>query len=307
MRQIAIRDLIRQAWQGDRVFFHNLWFATHNNRRMAALLPRLGFVDALLVHLPARRVPRGIAFRVLHRTRGLRYRWILGLAGRRYLVLFTNGAEQSRFFAGQVVVDMDDPVFSEEELACLARPNVRRVVVTGDDARERYRELGLEKEILVIPQGVELRGFSDAGRRAAAERLRRPGEVVVGFHAAWLLSSRDPGGSDPLYNVEGLLEMWEEIRARVPRATLWLIGRLGPDLTRLLAGRDDIRLLGYVEQTDLANVLACLDVGVYPRRVSHVRRAVKVGVAGARGSGRGLRPPRPGRCPPFWGRHPRPR
>lgn len=276
VRQIGVADLLRGGWRGDRVFFHNLWFRTHNNPRMSALLPRLNFVDAHLLVLPAARLPRGVAYRALRWTRRVRYRAILGLAGRHYPVLFTNGAEQAGFFPGRVVVDMDDPLFSRGELSFLGKPNVAKVVVTAEEARERYWGLGLNKEIIVIPQGVELGGFNRREAAEVAARLRKPGELVVGFQAAWLLSSHDRDGDNPLYNVDGLLRIWDEIHARVPRATLWLIGQAGPHLARKLAGRHDVRLLGYIEQRNLANVLACLDVAVYPRRLSHVPRAVKV-------------------------------
>lgn len=276
MRRIGVADLLHGSWRGDRVFFHNLWFRTHNNVRMSALLPRLNFVDTLLITPPAVRLLRGVVYRALQRTRRARYRAILGLAGRRYSVLFTNGAEQAGFFPGRVVVDMGDPLFSQGELSFLGKPNVAKVVVTAEEARERYRGLGLKKEIIVIPQRVELGGFNQREAAEVAARLRKPGEPVVGFQAAWLLSSRDRDGDNPLYNVDGLLRIWNEIHTRVPGATLWLIGQAGPHLARQVAGRHDIRLLGYIEQSNLANVLACLDVAVYLRRVSHIQRAVKV-------------------------------
>lgn len=277
MREISIGEFLRGGMRAGRAFFHNLWFRTHNNQRMAALLPRLDFVDALLVRLPSRRIPRGIAFRLLHRTRAVRYTIVLRLAGARYPVLFTNGAEQARYFSGPVVVDMDDPLFNEKEVRLLNLPNVACCVVTNEQAAARYREMGVRTRIVVIPQGIDLSGFDPERARQLGTQLKNhPDEVIAEFHAAYLLSSGDRGSSNPLYNVDFLLNVWDHIRETVPNARLWLIGQPGPLLQKRVAGREDIRLLGYIPQSDLPNVLANVDVGLYPRRLSHVQRAVKV-------------------------------
>lgn len=277
MREIGISELLRSRARLNRVFFHNLWFREHNNSRMAALLPRLNFVDAFLVRLPRRRIPRGLTFRILQQTRILRYRTVLSLASARYPVLFTNGLEQARYFSGPVVVDMDDPVFSQDEVRILNLPNVARCVVTNDQTAARYREMGVRAPMAIIPQGVNLSGFDPSRWRELREQLKNHAEEVVAeYHAAYLLSSRDHGGSNPLYNVDFLLEAWEAIHREVPNARLWLIGEPRPALRRLVAGRKDILLLGHIPQAELPNILASVDVGLYPRRVSHVRRAVKV-------------------------------
>jgi len=283
MREISIHELLHKEPQKRRAFYCGIWFRDHNNPRMTALLPRLGFLDAFLVRMPRARIPRGIAFRVVHRARGLWWRAVLSLASRKYPVLFSNGPEQALYFPGSVVVDMDDPVYSDKEVKLLNLPNIVRYVVTSEEAARKYAELGVQKPAVVIPQGVDLSGWSPEASAALRPHLRTEKETVAVFHAAWLLTRADSGGDNPLYNVDLLIAMWQEIRARVPNAILWLIGRPGPCLQRRIAKDPSIRLLGYIPQRELPNYLANADIALYPRRISHVPRAVKVAEALALG------------------------
>ncbi len=283
LREVGIRELLRKGQKKGRAFFCNILFRDHNNQRMSALLPRLGFLDAFFVRMPRGRIPRGIAFRVAHRTRTIWWRVVLTLASRQYPTLFSNGPEQALFFPGFVIVDMDDPTFSTREINLLNLPNIVRYVVTNEDAAKRYIELGVRKPVVVIPQGVDLSGWSAEAAARLRPYLRTEQEVVAVFHAAWLLTKDDPGGDNPLYNVDLLLTMWREIRNRVPNATLWLIGRPGPCLKRRVAKDPSVRLLGYIPQRELPNYLANADISLYPRRISHVPRAVKTAEALALG------------------------
>ena len=95
MREISIRELLRRGPKKKRAFYCNIWFRDHNNARMSALLPRMGFMDAFLVRMPQARIPRAIAFRVAYRTRGLWWRVVLSLAGQQYPTLFSNSPEQA--------------------------------------------------------------------------------------------------------------------------------------------------------------------------------------------------------------------
>jgi glycosyltransferase involved in cell wall biosynthesis len=176
---------------------------------------------------------------------------------------------QIAWFPGPIVADVDDPSFAPRELELLARPNVVAVTVTAERAAERFRELGLDKPFHVVPQGV--------GRAASTPpRVRRDGELVVGYTAALLLLQGDRGGGNPLYNVGHLLELWEEIRSRAPRARLWLVGKPSRRLRARLAGRSDVELLGRVPPPSALAAMREFDVALYPRTVDQGVRAVKL-------------------------------
>jgi glycosyltransferase involved in cell wall biosynthesis len=248
----------------DRILFHGLWFLSHNNPRYAELLPRLERLDRVLILVSGRRP-----------VRPARNRLLLGLASRRYRYLLTADYRQIAHFGGTVVADVDDPVFTPDEVAALARPNLAAYVVTDERAARRFEELGVSKPWHVVPQGVSLASLTEEGRRAATA-LRRDGDFVVGYMAAYLRGAGDPGGDNALYNVDHLLELWPAIAERVPGARLWLLGEPSARVGSRVAGRDDVLLLGRVPKEQVLAHAANFDVALYPRTEDQGIRAAKV-------------------------------
>jgi glycosyltransferase involved in cell wall biosynthesis len=259
----------------DRIFLISLWFRGHNNPRYAELLPRLGRLDAYLLRLSDRRVPRGLEYRAFTATRRGLYAAALGRAASRYRSLLTLDVRQISHFRGPVVADVDDPYFTERDAGLLDRPNVRAYVVTDERAAHRYEELGVRTPWHVIPQGVSLRSVTPMLRAEAVAR-RRPGRVVVGWMAAHLLTDGDRGAEGPLYNIDHLLELWDEIHARAPQAELWLVGGPSERLRRRLERREDIVLFGRLPRERALATAAAFDLSVYPRTQDTGIRAAKV-------------------------------
>jgi glycosyltransferase involved in cell wall biosynthesis len=277
MQRLPLRRLASGPVPGpDRIFFHSLWFRGHNNPRYAELLPRLERLDLYLLALSDRRALRGLEYRAARATKPLRDRLVFRLAARRYRHLFTAENEQLALFAGQAVADVDDPTFSPREAELLSRPNLAAYVVTAERAGRRFEELGVEKPWHVIPQGVSLGKVAHATRAEIGSQHRRDGEMVVGYMAAWLLSHDDRGGTNPLYNVDHLLELWDEIRTRVPTARLWLLGGASDRVRARCAGRPDILLFGRVPRDQVLAYAANFDLALYPRTADQGIRSVKV-------------------------------
>jgi glycosyltransferase involved in cell wall biosynthesis len=260
----------------ERIFFHNLWFRGHNNPRYAELLPRLERLDRYLLVLPDQRLLRGVAYRAARATQPARDDLVFRLAAKGYRHLFTADNEQIALFPGHAVADVDDPMFSPREVELLSRPNLAAYVVTADRAGRGFEELGVQKPWHVIPQGVSIGEVTDAAREEIAARHRSDGEVVVGYMAAWLLSEEDRGGKNPLYNVDHLFELWDEIRARVPKARLWLLGGPSDRVRARCAGRSDVVLLGRVPREHVLAYAANFDLALYPRTADQGIRSVKV-------------------------------
>jgi glycosyltransferase involved in cell wall biosynthesis len=112
---------------------------------------------------------------------------------------------------------------------------------------------------------------------AEAAARRRPGEVVVGWMSAHLLSAEDRGGDSSLYNVEHLLELWDEIHGRLPQARLWLVGGASERIAARVAGRDDIVLFGRLPREQALATAAAFDLALYPRTEDKGIQAAKVG------------------------------
>jgi glycosyltransferase involved in cell wall biosynthesis len=270
------RLVVGPAPTPDRIFFTSLWFKGHNNPRYAELIPRLTRLDGYLVMIPDRRVPRALGYRAYRWSGALRHRTFIALAKRRYRTMFTADNSQIPSFGGPVVADIDDPWYTESDVAALKHPNLVAYVVTAERAARRYQELGVEKPYYVIPQGVSLSSLTDELAAAAAAR-RRDGEIVVGWMAAHLLTAEDRHGSGPLYNVDHLLELWDEIHERLPQGRLWLLGGPSDRVRARVAGRDDIVLHGRLPREQALAAAAEFDLALYPRTEDTGIQAAKVG------------------------------
>ena len=276
MESLPLRRLVTgPAPAPDRILFASIWFHHHNNPRYAELLPRLSRLDRYLFVLSDRRIPRGLEFRALRYGRPLWHPLVLGAGARRYHGLFTADNEQIPHFGGPVVTDVDDPFYTAREVELLNRPNVAAYVVTAERAARRFEELGVRTPWHVIPQGVSLSSVTETGVEQV-RALRQNGEVVVGYMAAHLLSASDRGGESPLYNVDHLLELWDEIHAREPNARLWLIGGASERVQARCAGRDDILLFGRLPRDRVLDHVANFDLALYPRTADQGIQAAKV-------------------------------
>jgi glycosyltransferase involved in cell wall biosynthesis len=260
----------------ERVFFTSLWFKGHNNPRYAELLPRLTRLDAYLATASEDRIRRGMQYRAFRWSASARNPVLFALANRRYSTMFTADNEQIPYFGGSIVSDVDDPLFNLREAELLQRPSLKAYVVTAHRAGRRYEALGVEKPYHVIPQGISLSSLKPELVAQAAAR-RAPGEIVVGWMAAFLLSGADRGGEGPLYNVDHLLELWEAIHARVPHARLWLVGEASERIRKRVESRDDLVLFGRVPREQALAIAANFDIALYARTEDTGIQAAKVG------------------------------
>jgi glycosyltransferase involved in cell wall biosynthesis len=259
-----------------RIFYHNVWFRGHNNPRTSELLPRLKRIDAYFTPCSDRRFLRGLQYRWINATLRPRLKLLLGAASRRYRWMLTTRNDHIPYFQGRIVADIDDPLFTESEVALLSRSNVVACVVTTELAARRFRDLGVSAPIHVFPHGVSLRDLSPQKVESVRKTWRRPEEIVIGYVASWLLASDDRGSGDPLYNAEHLLEVWDGIRQQVPVARLWIVGRAGPRMRRRLTGRPDVVLVGRVRKEEVLAYVANFDIALYPRRGEIGMQAAKV-------------------------------
>src|SRR5207253_1329515 len=74
---------------------------------------------------------------------------------------------------------------------------------------------------------------------AGVAARRRPGRVVVGWIAAWLRTADDRDGANPLFEIDHLLTLWDQVRERAPQAELWLVGEASRRVQERCGGRDD--------------------------------------------------------------------
>jgi glycosyltransferase involved in cell wall biosynthesis len=276
VNRISVTDLRKGKVGSDRIFHTNIWFKSVNNARYQSLLPYLDRVDNFPLVCSDRRILRGLQFRALDASIRLHGRAIFTMAADAYRYGFITNIKHLEFVNFPVVVDMDDPVFTDEEISALrSSRHVAALVVTNEAAADRYRESGLAQPIHVIGQGLRTL-LADPLVAQKVRGRKRPGELTVGYVAAWHLTERDRGSSD-LYNVDHLIdELWPKIVASCPQARLWLVGAVGRRLGLKLAHRQDVELVGHVPVEEVPAFMAAFDVGLCPRQVSHERSYVKV-------------------------------
>lgn len=255
------------------VFFFNTWYRGHNNPRYTELLPRLERVDTRVLTFPRQRLLRAGLERAWRKAKPRLEPFLLRRLERRYPYAFVTDVPQLSLLSRPAVADVDDPYFSEAEVEGLKR--VVAYVVTAESAARRLEAAGVDRPWHVVPQGVALDTLDPARTREIGERLGRGDSVVVGYTAAFLLLPGDRGGGNPLYDVSHLLELWEEIASRVPRARLWLVGTPSAQLAERVAGRSDVLLTGRVPQSDVLSYVSNFDVALYPRAADQGVRAVK--------------------------------
>ena len=95
----------------------------------------------------------------------------------------------------------------------------------------------------MIPQGVSLNAVTPELIRTAGEK-KLPGTIIVGYMAAFMLTGDDRDGGKALYNVDHLLDLWEEVRVRVPEARLWLVGGASDRVRERIGASEDIVVFG---------------------------------------------------------------
>jgi glycosyltransferase involved in cell wall biosynthesis len=95
--------------------------------------------------------------------------------------------------------------------------------------------------------------------------------------AAHLLSGDDRGAEGPLYNVDHLLELWNEIHRRLPQGRLWLVGEASSRVRTKVADRDDIVLFGRLPRERALATAASFDLALYARTEDTGVQAAKVG------------------------------
>jgi len=244
------------------------WFHDHNNVRYASLFPRLTpLVRFYTATFSRRRVLRAVQFRLWRAAdRRLIYPAAAWTLRRRHRVLFTVDARQIPFWAGDVIADVDDPMFDPDEIHRLTLPQVRAIVVTSETAKFEFRRLGVDTPIHVIPQGVSV-DVDPLRREDIRRRFRTDGDIVVGYLAPTLTLLEDGPRRfrDGLDDLDFLLSAVEEARKTEPRLRLWLLGRPSSSVTRAVRDRHWVTLFDFVPLTDVFSHMANFDIGVYPR------------------------------------------
>ena len=255
------------------------WYRdSHNNIRVEELLSRFKLVEPIYQYR-SRTGLRGRLRTKFEETKVGKYRnnWAqkrrLGALSKRYRLLFCH-RDHLRYiqdFDGPVVVDDDDPNFTEKHIEHLNSANVVAVVTTTELLREQLIAHGLKKCCHVIPSGVDLSQLEAARSTAkmfAKELGKGPDDVVVGYTIPAIHLGRGSNVSENTFGLRDttfLTQVMEQVWGKMPAVQLWLFGRVNESIKNYATLHPQVRLFGYVPHEQLYRYTVNFDIGVYPR------------------------------------------
>ena len=250
-----------------------LWFPVQNNPRYTVLFAQLApLVAVWKLTLSERRWLRGLQYRAWNLlSRRVIYPVAIKYFARHYDTLFTVSYDQIAAWpkGRSVVIDIDDPVFSQTEVDALNLPQVKAVVVTTEKAKRIFEQKGVVSPIYIVPQGVPVIQTDRQRVARIRKEFRKPNDVVLGYHAPTLTmaadGSRRPRGDQD--DLDFLFQAFDDARRAEPRLKLWLFGKPSNAVRKHVLAKSDssVALFGYVSLSEIFNYLANVDIGVYPR------------------------------------------
>jgi glycosyltransferase involved in cell wall biosynthesis len=185
--------------------------------------------------------------------------------------LFCTDVRQIPHFSGSIIVDTDDPVFTEDYINLLNHNNVVAVVTTTDLLKGKLVDNGLDKPCHVLPSGVHLSHLNISKVKTLEAKMgKRPSDIVVGFAIPYIYTENDKqtkSGEGELRSITYLSKVMEKVWQENPSIQLWLLGIPSQSVQNYAQAHHQVRLLGYVEHSEILNYYANFDIAVYPRTV----------------------------------------
>lgn len=246
------------------------WRPDHNNTRYASIFPYLTpEIDFHTFHFSKQRLIRAGQGRLWNAAQdSIIYPTLLPLFNRRHENLYTIDFRQIPYWHGRVIIDIDDPEFTTEEIRCLNLPNVAAIIVTTNRIKAILLERGITRKICVIPQGVS-RTRLNADRVLEIKAKYKQDNLVVGYHSPRLTLASDGAAraKQGLNDLDILVNAVEAARKIDSRVVLWLIGHPSAELQRYAENASWVRLFGYIPFEDTLHFVENFDIGTYPRTI----------------------------------------
>lgn len=160
----------------------------------------------------------------------------------RFPLLISFSYNFCRDYPGNIIVDIDDPYFSFEEIEIINSENVKALVVTTNYIAKIYKDkFKVTKPIYVIPTGIDLKlKCKEGGCRE---------KFIIGYYSA-MISNEE---IDRIVDIAEKLDRYEDIE-------VWIIGRVSK-----LVERENVKCFGYLLHDQMIKKVREFDVGLYVR------------------------------------------
>lgn len=177
-----------------------------------------------------------------------------------YQYLYCTHLPLLHYWNGPVIVDQDDPTFSDKEITTLNDRRVQVIVTTTERLKQQFRARGVTKPIEVIPSGFSKGDINDQ-LTARIRKMYNPfGHPVVGYAGANLTGHSGPD------DITLLLEAMERVWKNSPDVQLWLLGQPSSEIREYASGNPRIHLFGLIFREKLLNYLRNFTIATYPRQ-----------------------------------------
>ena len=167
------------------------------------------------------------------------------------------------------------PFFTEREVELLNDPNLAAYVVTAERAGRRLRGARRRQALPRDPAGHQPRTVTPEAIAAAAQR-KAPGDVVVGYISAFMLTAGDRDGkarctTSTTCSISGTRS---DAGRRAPGSGSW--ASASDRVRQRIGGRDDIVLFGRMPRGQALAHTANFDIALYPRTKDEGIQAAKI-------------------------------
>ncbi len=182
---------------------------------------------------------------------------------KKYDILYTFQYDQIPYWSKEkhIIVDLDDPVFSDEEIRMLKYPNVKSLIVSTDYVKDKFQSLGVDIPITVIYQGVH--DISDV-----KSELIKNDKIVLGYMAPTLSTTADNPDKyrNGVDNLDLLFEALDKLdESDKSKIIVSLIGNASSTVHDMAKSRPYIKLEGLVASDRVMDLVSNFDIGLYPR------------------------------------------
>lgn len=197
----------------------------------------------------------------------------------KYKVL-VSGFENGLLVNTNQIVLFDDPTYTLSEKSLILKWNNSvtssvvsvGIVCTSDFTKKYLRNLGINFEISVIPQG---HGSLLPVLKSNATNENDDLRLKLVYCSPYIDISGDKNAGSPTWDSTLLLEeIWPKLNLQ-NRFELNLIGRLGRNALQL-SEMSNVKIHGLQSINRTIEILNCCDVGIYPRKHDNQRQAQKI-------------------------------
>ena len=155
--------------------------------------------------------------------------------------------EFSSMYSGPVILDIDDPIYSDEEINQILGENILECVVTTSRMKDKYKEIiGNNKNISIVPTPVD---FLNINREI---RSIKDNQFNAIYYATYITDKE----YDLIIDISNKMKNIKEFH-------MFVIGRIPKNKPKF--NKENISYYQYMDHEEIESLLNNIDIGLYLR------------------------------------------